>query len=262
MTNNTQQIKPISNGYFKSIFFNAGYFIVFTGRFFKSALKPPFQFNQIGIQCFRTGYQSLPLITLTGFIIGLVLTLQSCPSLVSFGAETLLPGMIANSVFKEIGPVITALLCAGKVGSSIGAELGSMRVTEQIDAMEVAAINPFKYLVITRVIATSLMIPMLVIYADAIASLGSFIAMNIHSNISLRLFYSESFNGIVFMDIIPALIKTVIFGFFIGMIACYKGYHASGGTEGVGKSANEAVVAASIAIFIIDMVAVQITDLL
>lgn len=262
MTSNPLQIKAIPKGYFKSIFKDAGFFIVFTGRFFKSIVKPPYQFNQIGIQCFRAGYQSLPLISLTGFIIGLVLTLQSRPSLVSFGAETLLPGMIANSVFKEIGPVITALLCAGKIGSAIGAELGSMRVTEQIEAMEVAAINPFKYLVVTRVIATSLMIPLLVIYADAVASLGSFIAMNIHSNISLRLFYSEAFNGIVFMDIIPALTKTIFFGFFIGMIACYKGYHATGGTEGVGKSANEAVVAASIAIFIIDMVAVQITDLL
>jgi phospholipid/cholesterol/gamma-HCH transport system permease protein len=243
--------------------FNAvGDFVYFMLRYFKEVLRPPYEWRELLIQCYKTGYKSFPLVGITAFIMGLVLTLQSRPSLVTFGAESLLPGMVSVSVVKEIAPVITALICAGKIGSRIGAELGSMKVTEQIDAMEVSAINPFKYLVVTRVLATTCMVPLLVIFADAISLFASYIAVNIHADVSLRQFFSSALSKLGFIDIIPAFIKSIFFGFAIGIIGSYKGFTASHGTASVGSAANTAVVSSSLAIFIIDMFTVQITDLL
>jgi phospholipid/cholesterol/gamma-HCH transport system permease protein len=247
--------------YLKNIFDEVGKVSLFAIRFFKEVLKPPYEFKEFVKQCYIIGYKSLPLVAITGFIMGLVLTLQSRPTLAKFGAESWLPGMVALSLIREIAPVITALICAGKVSSGIGAELGSMKVTEQIDAMEVAAINPFKYLVVTRILATTLMIPVLVIFADAIGMLGGFIGVNMHGDINLTRYFSQVFESLAFLDIVPATIKTFFFGFFIGMIGCYKGFTAANGTESVGLAANSAVVTASLTIFIIDMLAVQITDL-
>jgi phospholipid/cholesterol/gamma-HCH transport system permease protein len=170
--------------------------------------------------------------------------------------------MVSISLVREIGPVITALICAGKIASGIGAELGSMRATEQIDAMEVSATNPFKYLVVTRVLATTLMVPLLVLYADAIGLFGGWIGINISDFLSLRLYTHQVFDALAFSDFFPAIIKTVFFGFFIGIIGCYKGYYSENGTEGVGAAANSAVVAASLSVFIIDMVAVQVVNLI
>jgi len=180
----------------------------------------------------------------------------------AFGAISLIPGMISVSVVREIGPVITAIICCGKVGSRMGAELGSMRVSEQIDAMEVSAINPFHYLVVSRTLATTLMVPLLAILADGIALFGGYLAMNIHDSSSLRHFFVAAIAHLEFIDIFPAVIKTFFFGYVIGIIGCYKGYHARRGTESVGIAANSAVVASSLAVFIIDMLAAQITDLL
>lgn len=198
---------------------------------------------------------------ITGFIMGLVLTIQSRPTLVEFGAESWLPGMVALSLVREIAPVITALICAGKIASGMGAELGSMKVTEQIDAMEVSGINPYKYLVVTRILATTLMIPVLVLFADAVGILGGYAGINIHGDVNMVRYFSQVIESLEFIDIVPATIKTFFFGFFIGLIGCYKGFTAANGTESVGKAANTAVVTASLAIFIIDMLAVQITDL-
>jgi phospholipid/cholesterol/gamma-HCH transport system permease protein len=192
---------------------------------------------------------------------GLVLTLQSQPTLAEFGAESWLPAMVAVSIVREIGPVITALICAGKVGSGIGAELGSMRVTEQIDAMEVSATDPFKYLVITRILATTLMIPTLVIFSDVISLIGSFVGINMSNKVSFTFYFTEVMNSLDFIDVIPAFIKSFFFGFVIGLIGCFMGYYSNSGTEGVGKAANTAVVTASLLIFIIDMIAVQVTSL-
>jgi phospholipid/cholesterol/gamma-HCH transport system permease protein len=247
--------------YLKNIFTDAGNLTLFTTRFFKEFLKPPFEIKEFLRQCYFIGYKSMPLVGITGFIMGMVLTLQSRPTLADFGAESWLPGMVALSLIREIAPVITALICAGKISSGIGAELGSMKVTEQIDAMEVSAINPYKYLVVTRVLATTLMVPVLVILADAVGILGGYAGINIHSDVNLFRYFSQVLSSLDFIDIIPATIKTFFFGFFIGLIGCYKGYTAANGTESVGKAANSAVVAASLTIFIIDMLAVQITDL-
>lgn len=235
---------------------------VFTGKVFSSFFKKPFEHSEFLKHAYYYGYNTFMLIAITNFIMGLVLTLQSRPVLVEFGAEAWLPGMVSISIIREIGPVITALICAGKIGSGIGAELGSMKVTEQIDAMEVSGTNPIKYVVASRVLATTVMVPILVIFADFIGLLGSYVAVIIRSKISLMVFFRDALDVLELMDIIPATIKSVIFGFFIGLIGCYKGYTTGQGTAAVGRSANSAVVTASLTIFIIDLVVVQIIDLL
>ncbi|MEX2597653.1 MAG: ABC transporter permease [Salibacteraceae bacterium] len=229
-------------------------------RFFKDGLLPPYEVKEFFRQCFEVGYRSLPLVGITAFIMGLVLTIQSRPTLAEFGAESWLPSMVAVTIIREMGPVITALICAGKIGSSIGAELGSMKVTEQIDAMEVSGTNPFKYLVSTRILAVTLTLPLLVVLADAIGLYGSFLAVKIKSATSFPLFWNQVFEKLTFTDILPSIIKCYFFGFAIGLIGCYKGYTARKGTESVGRAANSAVVIASLLVFILDLIAVQITD--
>ena len=240
----------------------AGELSAFAGRFFVQAPRAGSEFSEFIRQCFRIGYQSLPLIGLTGFIMGLVLTMQLRPSMVEYGVESQLPSMISIAIVREMGPVITALIFAGKIGSSIGAELGSMRVTEQIDAMEVSGTNPFRYLVVTRVLATTLMLPILVLLSDAISLYGSFLGVNIRGATSFSLFYYQVTDILSFGDVIPAFIKTFFFGYAVGIIGCYKGYYSSKGTEGVGHSANSAVVLSSVMVFVLDLIAVQITDIL
>lgn len=252
----------LTDSMFKKFFLEVASITTFTFRFFKEVVKPPYEFNEVMKQSFLIGYKSLPLVAITGFIIGLVLTIQSRPTLAKFGSESLLPAMVAVSLIREIGPVITALIFAGKVGSGIGAELASMNVTEQIDAMQVSDTNPFKYLVVTRVLSATLMLPILVILADGFGLLGSLVGVNIKGNVSSYLFFSQIFQSLEFNDLIPAIVKTFFFGYAIGLIGSYKGYNSNKGTEGVGEAANSAVVLSSLMVFIIDMIAVQITSLL
>ena len=240
----------------------AGDIARFTGRFFTQAFRPRYEFNELLRQCFFIGYKSLPLVGITAFIMGLVLTIQSRPTLVEFGAEAWLPKMVSVSLVREIAPVITALICAGKIGSGIGAELGSMKVTEQIDAMEVSGTNPFKFLIATRVLATTFMVPVLAIMANAISLYGAYLGANIRGVVSWDLYWNQVFETLEFSDVVPAILKTFFFGFAIGIIGCYKGYNSNKGTEGVGRSANSAVVISSLLVFILDLLAVQITDLL
>ncbi|MDK9700280.1 MAG: ABC transporter permease, partial [bacterium] len=212
-------------------------------------------------QSYLIGNKSLGLVGITGFIMGLVLTIQSRPTLAQFGAESWLPAMVAVSIVREIGPIMTALICSGKIGSSIGAELASMRVTEQIDAMQVSGTDPFKYVVVTRVLAAMFMIPVLTIFSDAFSFFGSYLGVNLQEDVSLDLFLSQAMTRLTFTDVIPAFIKTFFFGFAIGIIGAFKGYNANSGTEGVGKAANSAVVMASLWVFIIDLFAVQIVNI-
>jgi len=234
----------------------------FTAKYFKSLFTNRFEGREFINQCFKTGVQSLLLIGITAVILGLVLTIQTRPILADLGAEAWLPNMVFISVITELGPVIFALLFAGKVGSGIGAELSSMKVTEQIDAMEVSATKPFNFLVVSRVSATTIMLPLLVFFGDFLAFIGSFIGLKAYSDITFKLFYSRAIGEFFFSDLFPATIKTVFFGFFIGIIASYMGYNSGRGTAGVGKAANTAVVAASLIIFLIDLIAVQITNIL
>lgn len=246
----------------KNIFLEIGLIARFAGRFFREVFKPRFEFSEFLRQCYYIGNKSLPLVAITAFIMGLVITIQSRPTLVEFGAQAWLPKMVSVSLVREIAPVITALICAGKIGSGIGAELGSMKVTEQIDAMDVSGTNPYKFLVVTRVMATTLMIPILAMLADTVSLYGGYLGANIHGVVSWNLYWNQVFDTLVFGDVIPAILKTFFFGFAIGIIGCYKGFNSSKGTEGVGQSANSAVVISSLVVFIIDLLAVQITDVL
>jgi phospholipid/cholesterol/gamma-HCH transport system permease protein len=228
----------------------------------KETFSRDFEFREFMYQCFLIGNKSLPLVSITGIIMGLVLTIESRPALVGFGAVSMLPGMVTLSIIKEMGPVITALICAGKIGSGMGAELGSMKVTEQIDAMEVSSTNPMRFLVVTRVLAATIMIPVLILYADAIGILGGWAGANIKGDVSFILFFSQAFKQVAFIDFFPAIIKSFFFGGVIGIVGCYKGYSAGRGTESVGIAANSAVVLSSVLVIFVDLIAVQITDLL
>ncbi|MDX1829004.1 MAG: ABC transporter permease [Lutibacter sp.] len=233
----------------------------FAVRFFKEVFTKPFEFKELIRQCYNVGNRTLFLVGITGFILGLVFTLQSRPTLMEFGAESWMPSMVSISIVREIGPVIIALICAGKISSGIGAELGSMRVTEQIDAMEVSGTNPFKYLVVTRVVATTLMIPLLIIFGDAVAMYGSAIVENLKGDVSFVLYFNKVFGALKFSDIIPATIKSFFFGFAIGIVGTYKGYNCKNGTVGVGEASNTAVVYTSLLLFVIDFIAVFVTDI-
>lgn len=244
------------DGFFTDVSKAAG----FVGRFFKEAFKPPFEAREVVRQCYEVGYKSLPLITLTGFVTGLVFTKQSRPSLAEFGATSWLPSLVAIAIIRALAPLVTALIAAGKVGSNIGAELGSMKVTEQIDAMEVSAVNPFKFLVVTRTLATTLMLPLLVCYTGMVGMLGAY--LNVHTNelTSFASFFQQAFSKISFLDIFSSLAKGIIYGFTIGMVGCYKGFNATQGTEGVGRAANASVVLSMFLIFIEEIIIVQITN--
>jgi phospholipid/cholesterol/gamma-HCH transport system permease protein len=217
---------------------------VFFGRFFRNIFSGGFEWSEFIRQCYEIGYRSMMLVGITSFIMGAVLILQLRPSLAS------------------LGPVITALICAGKIASSIGAELGSMKVTEQIDAMEVSGANPIQYLVVTRIIAATLMIPLLALLGDVIGLMGGFLAININDSVSFTLYFHKCISSIDFTDFLPAFVKTIFFGLAIGFVGCYKGYNSNRGTESVGLSANSAVVTASLWIFVIDAIAVQLTSIL
>jgi phospholipid/cholesterol/gamma-HCH transport system permease protein len=234
----------------------------FVARFFREVFVPPYELREVVRQCYEIGVRSLPLISLTGFIMGIVFTNQSRPSLEELGATGLLPALISVAIVRALAPLVTALIATGRVGSNIGAELGSMKVTEQIDALEVSAINPFKYLVVTRVLATTFMVPALAMYTGLVGLLGGYV--NIHANelTSFASYFKQVFDAISFLDIFSAVAKATMFGFTIGMVGCYKGYNSSKGTEGVGRAANTSVVTSMFLIFIEELLALQVINAL
>jgi len=244
-------------GQFFTDIYNA---FAFTARFFREVIRPPYQIKEVVRQCYDVGYKSLPLISLTGFITGLVFTKQSRPSLADFGATSWLPSLVSIAILRALAPLVTALISAGKVGSNIGAELGSMKVTEQIDAMEVSAINPYKYLVVTRVIATTFMLPVLMFYTAFVAMMGSYLDVHLNEQTSLITFFENAFSSITFLDFFTSLAKAIVFGFTIGIVGCYKGFNATKGTMGVGIAANASVVVSMFLIFIEEITIVQISN--
>jgi phospholipid/cholesterol/gamma-HCH transport system permease protein len=233
---------------------------VFFLRFFREVFKGRMEFQEIIKQCYAIGNKSLLLIGMTGFITGMVFTKQSRPSLAEFGAVSWLPSLVAIAIVRALAALVTALISAGKIGSSIGAELGSMRVTEQIDAMEVSAVNPFKFLVVTRVLASTITIPILMFYCTAVSLLGAFLNVTLNEGTSFRAFFENAFEQITFLDIFTSLAKAIAYGFTIGIVGCYQGYNASKGTEGVGKAANSAVVISMFLIFIEEVIIVQVSN--
>lgn len=233
---------------------------LFILRFFKEAFVPPFELKEVVRQCYEVGVRSFTLITVTGFIVGLIFTKQSRPSLLEFGATSWLPSLVSIAIMRALAPLVTALIASGKVGSSIGAELGSMRVTEQIDAMEVSGTKPFKFLVCTRVLATTITIPILATYTAFIGLLGGYLNVAQNEGTSYTTYMQQVFEPLTFIDFTAALIKSVVFGFTIGIVGCYQGYNSTKGTEGVGKAANGAVVTAMFLVFIEEIIIVQITS--
>jgi len=234
----------------------------FTFQFFKDLFRPPYDIAEIRKHMDELGVKTLPIVSITGFIIGLVLTMQSQPVMVRFGAEAFLPGMVGLSVVRELGPVITALIFAGRVSSGIGAELGSMRVTEQIDAMEVSAVDPFKFLVVTRVIACTMILPLLTVYVIFVAIIGGYLAVIITQDMNFVYYVNQVLDSIAFGDFVPGVVKTFVFGFIVGIVGSFKGFTADKGTEGVGKASTTSVVLASLLILLVDTVLVKITLLI
>ena len=257
-----QETKTEQHSRFKSFLINLASIYEFTSQAIIKTLVPPYEFREILRQCYLVGVKTFPLVGFTAFIVGIVFTRQSRPSLVEFGAESWLPALVSLAIVRGLGPLVTALICAGKVGSNIGAELGSMNVTEQIDAMEVSGTDPFRYLVVTRVVATTIMVPVLVIYADALSLFGSFIATSIFSQTSFSLFFQQAFEALSFVDLFSSVFKGFLFGLAIGLVSCYCGYNSSRGTVGVGRAANTSVVTSMFMVFILDLLSLQIIELL
>lgn len=227
-------------------------------RLVKAAATPPFEGRELLRQMDEIGAQSLPLVALAGSAIGVVLSLHTRDSLAQFGAESMLPALIILSLVKESGPIITALVVSGRVGAGIGAELGSMKVTEQIDAIEASAVNPYKFLAATRVLACMLMLPLLTIAADFCGMITGWIANALADPITLKLFLTQGLADATFADLLPSTLKTVVFGFIIGIVGCFQGMHAKGGTAGVGRASKSAVVLSSLFVILADVVLVRL----
>jgi phospholipid/cholesterol/gamma-HCH transport system permease protein len=230
----------------------------FALRALKEAFVPPYEPGEIARHIFEIGWKSTPLIATSGFAIGVVLSMHTRASLERFGAEALIPAGLAIALIRETGPLVTALLVAGRVGAGIGAELGAMKVTEQIDALEAVAVDSFKFLAVTRIIACVLAMPLLTAITDFCGILGGFLAETTISGMSWQLYFTRAFSLIEFQDFIPATLKTSVFGLIIGTIACYLGFTTSQGTEGVGRASTRAVVISSILIIVTNVVLVKL----
>src|SRR5262245_38815944 len=231
---------------------------MFCIRLFRAAWKPPYEFGELIRQCDAVGAKSLPLVALAGAATGVVISLETRDSLIRFGAKSMLPAVIIFSIIRESGPVITGLVVSGRAGAGIGAELGSMKVTEQIDAMQASAVDPFKYLAVTRVLACTLMLPLLTVAANFCGILMGWVANSLSDPISLRLFLDRGFKSVAFSDYIPPVVKTCVFGAIIGLVACFQGMRTKGGTEGVGRTATSSVVISSLFVILADVALVRL----
>jgi phospholipid/cholesterol/gamma-HCH transport system permease protein len=231
---------------------------IFCARLVRAAFVPPYEIRELTRQLDVIGSKSFPLVALAGAATGVVLSLQTRDSLTRFGAKSMLPAVIAFSLIKESGPIITALVVSGRVGAGIGAELGSMKVTEQIDAMEVSAVNPYKFLAATRVLACITMLPLLTLAADACGILMGWVATTLASPVSLRLFIEDGLKDVMFSDFLPPTFKTAVFGLIIGVVACFQGMRTRGGTAGVGLAATSSVVISSLFVILADVLLVRL----
>jgi phospholipid/cholesterol/gamma-HCH transport system permease protein len=230
---------------------------IFCWRLARVAFVPPFEGRELIHQMDAIGSKSFPLVALAGAAIGVVLSLHTHDTLARFGAKSMLPAVIVFTIVKESGPVITGLIVSGRVGAGIGAELGSMRVTDQIDAMEASAVDPYKYLVATRVCACIMMLPLLTLAADFCGIVMGWISNTLTDPISLRLFVNNGMKGVRFRDFLPATFKTAIFGLIIGIVSSFQGMRTQGGTAGVGRSTTSAVVLSSLFIILADVILVR-----
>lgn len=251
------QLRSVS-GALVSLFEWFGELGIFCGRLIKAAFVPPFESWELVRQMDAIGAKSLPLVALAGAATGVVLSLQGRDSLTRFGAKSLLPAAIVFSIIRETGPIITGLVVSGRVGAGIGAELGSMKVTEQIDAMEASAVDPYKFLVATRVLACIAMLPLLTVAADFCGIIMGWVATTLAEPVSLRFFINNGFKNVTFHDVLPPTFKTAVFGAIIGVIGCFQGMRTRGGTEGVGRAATSSVVLTSLFIILADVLLVRL----
>ena len=227
-------------------------------RALRDAFRPPFEVAEIARHVFEIGWKSTPLIATAGFSIGVVLSMHTRASLERFGAEAMIPAGLAIALIKETGPLVAALLVSGRVGAGIGAELGAMKVTEQIDALEAVAVDSFKFLAVTRILACIIAMPLLTTIMDFCGILGGYLAEATISGMSWDLYFRRAFSLIDFQDFIPATLKTTVFGLIIGTVASYLGFHTTQGTEGVGRSSTLSVVMSSILLVLSNVVLVKL----
>lgn len=230
---------------------------LFALRATRRALVPPLEFQMVLRQIESAGWLSLPLVLSSGFALGLVLAIHTRTTLVQFGAQAVMPTVQSLAFFNEVGPLLAGLLMAGRVGAGIGAELANMRATEQIDAIEVLSIDSFKLLVIPRIIACSIALPLLAVCMDVMGLAGGYVAERVTSGLSVQLYVSRAFHSVSWAAFIPPTLKTAVFGAVIGLISCYLGYTTNEGAEGVGRAATNSVVISSLAIILIDVVLVK-----
>jgi phospholipid/cholesterol/gamma-HCH transport system permease protein len=231
---------------------------IFCARLARAVVHPPYELRELVRQMDEIGTKSLPLVVLSGAAIGAVLSLHTRDTLVLFGAKSQLPSLIILSVLRESGPIITALVVCGRVGAGIGAELGAMKVTEQIDAIEASAVDPYKLLVATRVVACMLMLPLLTIVADFCAIMTGWLTNRLVDPMTLSYYVTHGFEWVRFHDFLPTTAKTVVFGLLIGLVGCFQGTRTGGGTAGVGRSATTSVVVASLFVILADVVLVRL----
>jgi phospholipid/cholesterol/gamma-HCH transport system permease protein len=231
---------------------------LFFWRVVRAAVTPPFEFRELVRQLDEIGSKSLPLVALAGAATGVVLSLEARFSLTRFGAKGLLPAAIVFSVIHETGPIITGLVVSGRAGAGIGAELASMKVTEQIDAIEASAVNPYRLLAATRILACILMLPLLTLAADACGLVMGWLTQALVEPLSLHQFITSGFKGASFNDFLPPTLKTAVFGMIIGLIACFQGMRTQGGAAGVGRAATSSVVLSSLFVILADVLLVKL----
>lgn len=204
--------------------------------------KPPYKYERILEQAKKAGYDSFPIVSLVALFIGFIFALQTAYFMQRLGSELYIASMVALSIVRELGPVITALIVAGRVGASNAAELGSMQVTEQIDALETLATNPVKYLVVPRFVALGIMLPILTLYANIIGILGSYLICTVKLGITSSMYMHVTFTSLLYKDLFTGLFKSWIFGMLIALISCYEGFNVEGGAVGVGRATTRSVV--------------------
>jgi phospholipid/cholesterol/gamma-HCH transport system permease protein len=230
----------------------------FSWKVIRAAFTRPFEVREIIRQLDELGSKSVPLVALAGAAIGAVLALESRSSLVRFGANSMLPAAIVYSIIHEMGPVVTGLVVCGRVGAGIGAELGSMKVTEQIDAIEASAVNPYKLLAFTRIVACIVVLPLLTLVTDFCGVIAGWVAETLADPISFHGYLTKGFAGVNFSDFLAPTLRTSVFGLIIGLVACFQGMRTKGGTEGVGRSATSAVVLSSLFVILADVILVKL----
>ena len=236
----------------------AGDWALFAGSAVREAFRPPFEVHETARHLFELGCRSLPLIAASGFAVGIVLSMHTRESLARFGAEALIPAGLGIALVRETGPLTAALLLSGRIGAGIGAELGAMKVTEQIDALEALAVDSFRYLVVTRVVACVIAFPILTSVMNVMGMLGGYVAETALTGVPLRTYFNQAFSLIQFADLIPATLKTCVFGFIIATVACYLGVNTTRGTEGVGQASTRSVVYSSILLILANVLLVRL----